>query len=50
MKEIEGDYIQNPDGSWSKREDKEDEDRQQKSVEFDSIINWLRTIFRLLYR
>ena len=50
MKEIEGDYIQNPDGSWSKRKDKENKDRQQKSVEFDNIINWLRTIFKLMHR
>ena len=49
MKEIEGDYIQNSDGSWSKRKDKENEDCQGKPVEFDNIINWLRTIFKLMH-
>ena len=48
MKEIEGDYVQNPDGSWSKRSDKEDKDRKQH-LDFDTAINWLRTIFSLIH-
>lgn len=39
MKEIEGDYIQNPDGTWSKA----------KPGLIDKIIAWVKEIIGLIH-